>query len=67
MTMIRVTCSRCTPAMQPARAEVVTRPPGVRRILASPKFSPTISSGTIRESMQVTISTPAWATPSKPC
>ena len=53
--------------MQPASAEVVTRPPGVRMILASPKVSPTISSGTIRESMQVTIRTPAWAIPSNPC
>ena len=53
ITMMRLTLSRWTPAMQPASAEVVTRPPGVRMILASPKVRPTISKGTIRESMQV--------------
>jgi predicted transcriptional regulator len=41
--------------------------PGARMILASPKVSATISTGTIRESMRVMIRTPALATPSKPC
>ena len=52
--------------MQPIRASGVTRPPGVRMILASPTRRPIISSGSIRESMQVTMATPAWAMPSKP-
>ena len=65
-TRIRSTPSRCTPRMQPTRASWVTRPPGVRMILASPTRRPIISSGSMRESMQVTMATPAWAMPSKP-
>ena len=44
----------------------VTRPPGVRRILASPSLRPSISRGSIRESMHVTMPTPALAMPSNP-
>ena len=43
-----------------------TQPPGERRIFASPGPSPTIGRGSILESMQVTIATPAWAMPSAP-
>jgi len=39
---------------------------GVAEIFASPWESPSIPSGSILESMQVTIATPAWATPSNP-
>ena len=44
----------------------VTRPPGLRKILASPGFRPTIRSGSMRESMHVTMAMPACAMPSKP-
>ena len=63
---IRFTPSRWTPSTQPTRASAVTRPPGVRMIFASPTRRPIISSGSIRESMQVTMAIPAWATPSNP-
>ena len=53
-------------APAPRAPAAVTRPPGLRKILASPGSRPSIRSGSIRESMQVTIATPAWATPSKP-
>ena len=65
-TRIRFTPSRCTPRTQPTRASGVTRPPGVRMILASPVLRPIISSGSMRESMQVIMATPARAMPSKP-
>ena len=65
-TRIRFTPSRWTLSTQPTSASGVTRPPGVRRIFASPTFSPIILSGSIRESMQVTMATPACATPSNP-
>ena len=44
----------------------MTRPPGVRMILASPVLSPIISRGSMRESMQVIMATPARAMPSNP-
>ena len=65
-TMTRETFSRCTPRTRASSAASVTRPPGLRKILASPARRPTIRSGSMRESMQVTIATPAWAIPSKP-
>src|SRR5690606_27176763 len=61
------TRSRWTPRTSASIAWSVTRPPGLRKILASPGRRPTIASGSIRESMHVTIATPAWAMPSKPC
>src|SRR4051794_37215473 len=65
-TRTRSTFSRWTPRTRASSACGVTRPPGLRKILASPGLSPSIPRGSMRESMQVTIATPAWATPSKP-
>ena len=53
-------------ARAPRAPAAVTRPPGLRKILASPGSRPSIRSGSIRESMQVTIAMPACAMPSKP-
>src|SRR5690349_21397683 len=66
ITRTRSTLSRCTPRTSASSAASVTRPPGLRKILASPGLSPSIRRGSIRESMQVTIAMPAWATPSNP-
>ena len=66
MTRIRSTPSRWVPSTSASSAASVTRPPGLRKILASPGFRPSIRRGSIRESMHVTIATPACATPSKP-
>ena len=63
--MIRLTWSNCTLSTHPVRTSAETRPPGERRILASPSLSPSMRSGSIRESMQVTSATPAFAMPSK--
>src|SRR4051794_11984131 len=65
-TRTRCTLSRCTPSTIASSAASVTRPPGLRKILASPGPSPSIPSGSMRESMHVTMATPARATPSKP-
>ena len=66
MTRMRRTLSRCTPSTSASSACGVTRPPGLRKILASPRPSPSILSGSIRESMQVMTAIPACAMPSKP-
>src|SRR3954470_1656436 len=65
-TRMRSTLSRCTPRTSASIAWGVIRPPGLRKIFASPALRPSIRSGSMRESMQVTMATPAWATPSNP-
>src|SRR5580765_983804 len=66
MIRIRRTPSRWTPRTSASRPAAVTRPPGLRKILASPGERPSIPSGSIRLSIQVMMATPRWATPSKP-
>lgn len=58
-TRIRFTFSRWTPSTSASSAASVTRPPGFRKIFASPGLSPSMPSGSIRESMHVTIAMPA--------
>jgi hypothetical protein len=62
-TMTRSTSSRWTARTRVRSTSLVTRPPAFRRIFASPADRPSISSGSMRESMQVTTASPRAACP----
>ena len=66
-----MTTMRRTPSIQVARISErstsrVTRPPALRRILASPGRSPSTGSGSMRVSMQVTRANPLAARAGSP-
>ena len=65
-TSTRFTPSRWAASTRVRSTSSVTRAPALRRILASPLASPSIRSGSIRESMQVRIATPRAATGARP-
>ena len=65
-THTRVTPSRLAARMSERSASSVTRAPALRMILASPARSPSMASGSMRESMQVSTARPLAARPCMP-
>ena len=65
ITIRRSTPSRYLATTSVARTSSVTRPPALRMIFASPGLSPSIASGSIRESIQVSTARPRAARPSR--
>ena len=61
----RSTPSRWVASTRVRSTSEVTRAPALRRIFASPLSSPSIRSGSMRESMQVTIARPRAARPGR--
>jgi hypothetical protein len=65
-TMTRSTLSRWVARTSVRSTSSVTRPPALRRILASPFSRPSMDSGSMRESMQVMTASPRAACPGRP-